>query len=116
MPVERPARATSMRFAEFNAAFQPISGIKLCKTSLGTSAGTARAQRGVPGKPWRTQRGAQRKSATQARSARPPDNADLSAKRTKQAYQGSYCGEKYLLLRPKLMIWKERQCPPFLAH
>ena len=49
-------------------------------------------------------------------SAKPPDIANLSAKPAKQTNRGSYCDDHQVFLLPKLMTWKERRCPPFLAH
>lgn len=49
-------------------------------------------------------------------STRTPGNAELSVKRAKQTDRGSYCDEHQVFLHTKLIIVKERRCPPFLAH
>src|SRR5699024_1097209 len=54
--------------------------------------------------------------AMQWHSARTPGTAELSVRRAKQAQRGSYSEEHQVFLLPKLMIWKQRRCPPFLAH
>src|SRR5699024_9297792 len=93
-----PLNAPSMRFAEFDAVFHPISGIKLCKTPRGKRGEAGEEPRGKRGpregcpEGSRGSRGSS-EDAMQWHSARTPGNAELSVRRAKQAQRGSYSEE-----------------------
>src|SRR5699024_2685618 len=110
-----------MRSDGFDAVCRPSSGINLCKTRGGKRGEAGEEPRGKRGpregcpEGSRGSRGSS-EDAMQWHSARTPGNAELSVRRAKQAQRGSYSEEHQVFLLPKLMIWKERRCPPFRAH